>query len=57
MSKSHIQAGQFNLKGKKYKLLRCRCCDCVDLRVKLLEKTLKKELEWTVSSVGRAGDS
>lgn len=32
--KSHLHAGQYNLKGKKYKTLSCNCCEVVDLRSK-----------------------
>ena len=39
------------MKGKKYKLMYCGCCTCVDLRYKELEKEHKKEMKkWSVSS-------
>ena len=51
MSKSLKKAGQVNMKGKKYKLMYCGCCTCVDMRDKELEKEHKKEMKnWSVSS-------
>ncbi len=37
-------AGQVNLKGKKYKLLSCKCCVIQDLRGKERIKEAKKEM-------------
>jgi|694.fasta_scaffold00075_105 hypothetical protein len=37
-------AGQTNLKGKKYKLLSCKCCVVRDLRDKERTKEAKKDL-------------
>ena len=36
--------GNVNMKGKKYKLLSCRCCECQDFREKMLNKTITKEM-------------
>ena len=33
------------MKGKKYKLMYCGCCTCVDMRDKELEKEHKKEMK------------
>jgi hypothetical protein len=38
-------AGRINMKGKKYKLMRCRCCVCIDFRDRELEKEHKKEMK------------
>ena len=44
-------AGNANLKGKKYKTMRCGCCWCIDMRDKELEKEHKKEMKnWSGSS-------
>ena len=32
------------MKGKKYKLMYCGCCTCVDLRDKFLKKEHMKEV-------------
>ena len=45
MSKSNKHAGQINMRGKKYKLLRCRCCECIDFRDKFLKKEHDKEIK------------
>ncbi len=37
-------AGNVNMKGKKYKLMRCRCCVCIDFRERELKKEHKKEI-------------
>jgi hypothetical protein len=37
-------AGNTNMKGKKYKLMSCRCCVCIDFRDRELEKEHKKEI-------------
>ena len=42
--KSHRVAGWYNLKGKKYRLLSCRCCSVQDFRDKYREKESKKEI-------------
>jgi hypothetical protein len=42
--KSHTHAGNFNLKGKKYKLLSCKCCVVQDFRSKERTKEAKKEI-------------
>jgi hypothetical protein len=36
--KSLKRAGDVNLRGKKLKLMRCRCCYCKDFRDKYNEK-------------------
>ena len=47
MPKSPVanHAGNVNMKGKKYKLLRCNCCVCMDFRYRELEKEHKKEMK------------
>ena len=45
MSKSLLHAGDVNMKGKKYKLMRCRCCVCIDFRDKFLKKEHDKEIK------------
>lgn len=45
MSKSNKHAGQINMRGKKYKLLRCRCCECIDFRDKFRDKEHAKEIK------------
>jgi hypothetical protein len=42
--KSHLRAGEFNLKGKKEMLLRCRCCTVQDFRNHEVEKQTIKEI-------------
>ena len=37
-------AGNINMKGKKHVLLGCRCCECIDLRQKELDKVHAKEM-------------
>jgi phosphoribosylformylglycinamidine (FGAM) synthase-like amidotransferase family enzyme len=37
-------AGNVNMKGKKYKLMRCRCCVCIDFRDRELKKEHRKEI-------------
>ena len=46
MAKSPVVygAGNVNMKGKKEKLMRCRCCVCLDLREKELAKEHKKTI-------------
>jgi hypothetical protein len=38
-------AGNVNMKGKKYKLMRCRCCVCLDFRERELKKEHTKEMK------------
>jgi len=38
-------AGNVNMKGKKYKLMRCGCCWCLNLRDKVLKKEHEKEMK------------
>ena len=38
-------AGNMNMKGKKYKLMSCRCCVCIDFRDRELEKEHKREID------------
>lgn len=42
--KSHPRAGNANLKGKKYKLLSCKCCVIQDFRDRDRNKQAKKEI-------------
>jgi hypothetical protein len=39
-----VHLGSVNLKGKKVKRLRCRCCTAYDLRENELEKIHTKEM-------------
>lgn len=55
MPKSYIRAGNINLKGKKSKLMGCKCCEVLDLRGKYNDRLMKKEMrgsvsEWTILS-------
>ena len=43
--KTRWDAGQHKLKGKKEKLLSCRCCVILDLREEERIKEIKKEIE------------
>jgi hypothetical protein len=47
--KSHAYAGRFNLKGKKYKLLSCKCCVVQDFRYRERIKEAKKEMNYEKS--------
>lgn len=40
-----MRAGNANLKGKKYKLMRCGCCVAIDYRDKFREMVDKKEIK------------
>ena len=62
MAKSLKNAGDVNLRGKKTKLMRCKCCECVDFRdkikyyedLKLIRKYLRgKEDEQKIFGVFR----
>lgn len=46
-------AGNINMRGKKYKLLNCKCCACEDLREKELIKEHKKQIKNYYAEVGR----
>jgi hypothetical protein len=43
--KSNFYAGQFNLKGKKSRRLGCGCCRVFDLRDKIIDHFMIKEIE------------
>ncbi len=47
MPKSPVanHAGNVNMKGKKYKLMHCRCCVCMDFRDRELKKEHTKEMK------------
>ena len=47
MPKSPVanRAGNVNMKGKKYKLMHCRCCVCMDFRDRELKKEHTKEMK------------
>ena len=50
--KTYINAGSIKLRGKKFKLLSCKCCSCQDLRDEVREKEKNKEIkEWKYSKV------
>lgn len=38
-------AGNVNMKGKKYKRMRCGCCHCIDMREDELKKQHQKEIQ------------
>ena len=42
--KSHPKAGQYKLKGRKEKLLSCKCCIVQDKREEEIRKEIRKEL-------------
>ena len=44
MAKSLRKAGNVKMRGKKTKLMRCKCCECVDMRDKMLYRIHKKEM-------------
>ena len=44
--KSHWAAGNVKMKGKKFKLLKCGCCECQDFRDKNTEKFKEQEKKW-----------
>ncbi len=44
MKSGAVDMGNINMKGKKYALLSCGCCQCVDFREKEAEKLAKKEM-------------
>ena len=50
--KSHPRAGNANLKGKKYKLLSCKCCVIQDFRDRDRNKQAKKEMNYEESIYG-----
>ena len=43
---NHAKAGNANLKGKKFKLLSCKCCAVRDLRGKEQHKEMKKDIRY-----------
>lgn len=43
--KSHPNAGQFKLKGRKEKLLSCKCCVVLNLREQEYDKESSKEVK------------
>lgn len=44
-------AGNINMKGKKERLMSCRCCVCIDFREDELKKEHMKEIkDWSRSS-------
>lgn len=53
MSKSPVigGAGNVNMKGKKYKVMRCRCCACLDLRDKQLKREHAKMVAEEITSM------
>ena len=53
---SHAKAGQHNLKGKKRKLLSCKCCVLQDLRDKEETKVVKRELRAAAAALKETGD-
>ncbi len=42
--KSNLRAGQFKLRGKPFKLLRCRCCEVIDFRGRYRWKLAAREM-------------
>lgn len=47
---NHAKAGNANLRGRKYKLLNCKCCAVRDLRCKEETKQAKKEMKYEASN-------
>ena len=45
MAKSPSYTAQSNLKGKKTKLLACRCCEIINFKEKILKKIHNKEMK------------
>ena len=44
-------AGNVKMKGKKFKIMGCGCCYCIDFRDNELKKEHKKEMKnWSPSS-------
>lgn len=43
--KTHTNAGQFNLRGKQYKVLRCGCCVVEDKRYQFRKREHKQEMQ------------
>ena len=46
-----INAGNINLKGKKYKILSCQCCVAQDFREKYSKKVAEKEIKNEIHSM------
>lgn len=42
----HAAAANINMKGKKHRVDRCRCCECIDFRDKIRYKEHMKEIEY-----------
>lgn len=40
----HAAAANINMRGKKSRVDRCWCCECIDMREKILYNTHKKEM-------------
>ncbi len=53
MKSLHLRniAGNINLKGKKYKLLSCKCCVVQDFRYREKVKQAKKEIRDVVYGI------
>lgn len=45
MRSTFQKAGNFNLRGKKYKLLRCRCCEVQNFKDRELKREHIKEIK------------
>lgn len=43
-AKHHPAAANVNMHGKKHKSMSCGCCDCIDMRDKLLLSIHTKEM-------------
>lgn len=41
----HAAAANINMRGKKTKLMSCWCCECIDMREKMLYAIHKKEMK------------
>lgn len=47
-------AGNVKMKGKKFRVMGCRCCVCKDFRESELKKEHQKEINGAVAQSGRA---
>ena len=48
---SNRSAANVNLRGKKYRLMTCKCCYCIDERDSIKRKLLDKEILNALSGI------
>jgi len=46
-------AGRINMKGRRYKLLSCKCCQCIDFRDGELKKEHNKYMKEEIGQVAQ----